>query len=52
MAKRARTSNGRELELASQKVAAERYVLRLYVTGMTSRSIRAIENVRAISIFQ
>ena len=26
----------------------ERYVLRLYVTGMTARSTRAIENVRAI----
>ncbi|HLG59770.1 MAG TPA: circadian clock KaiB family protein [Vicinamibacterales bacterium] len=26
----------------------ERYVLRLYVTGMTARSTRAVENVRAI----
>lgn len=26
----------------------ERYVLRLYVTGMTPRSIRALENVRII----
>ena len=26
----------------------ERYVLRLYVTGMTTRSARAIENLRAI----
>ena len=26
----------------------ERYVLRLYVTGMTSRSARAVNNVRAI----
>lgn len=26
----------------------ERYVLRLYVTGMTPRSTRAVENVRAI----
>lgn len=26
----------------------EEYVLRLYVTGMTTRAIRAIENVRAI----
>ena len=26
----------------------ERYVLRLYVTGMTTRATRAIENVRAI----
>jgi circadian clock protein KaiB len=27
--------------------ADERYILRLYVAGMTSRSARAIENVRA-----
>ena len=27
---------------------AERYVLRLFVTGMTARSARAIENLRAI----
>ena len=27
---------------------ADRYVLRLYVTGMTARSTRAVENVRAI----
>jgi circadian clock protein KaiB len=26
----------------------DRYVLRLYVTGMTPRSMRAVENVRAI----
>ena len=26
----------------------ERYILRLYVTGMTARSARAIENLRAI----
>lgn len=26
----------------------ERYVLRLYVTGMTARAVRAIENVREI----
>jgi circadian clock protein KaiB len=27
--------------------SAERYILRLYVTGMNSRSTRAVENVRA-----
>ena len=27
---------------------AERYVLRLYVTGMTPRSARAVKNLRAI----
>lgn len=33
---------------ASREARADRYVLRLYVTGMTPRSIRAVENVRAI----
>jgi circadian clock protein KaiB len=33
---------------AAQAPAAERYVLRLYVTGMTSRSARAIKNLQAI----
>jgi circadian clock protein KaiB len=36
------------LELAAERLETERYVLRLYVTGMTPRSMRAIENVRAI----
>ena len=29
-------------------IASEKYVLRLYVTGMTSRSTRAITTVRAV----
>ena len=29
------------------EVAGDRYILRLYVAGMTSRSARAVENVRA-----
>jgi circadian clock protein KaiB len=32
---------------AVQEPAGERYILRLYVAGMTSRSARAVENVRA-----
>jgi circadian clock protein KaiB len=36
------------LEAAGRKPSAERYVLRLYVTGMTPRSTRAVENVRTI----
>jgi circadian clock protein KaiB len=36
------------LEAAGRKSTAERYVLRLYVTGMTPRSTRAVENVRTI----
>jgi circadian clock protein KaiB len=35
-------------ELAAQSPAAERYVLRLYVTGMTPRSARAVKNLRSI----
>jgi circadian clock protein KaiB len=33
---------------ASKRRPTDRYVLRLYVTGMTPRSTRAIENVRKI----
>jgi circadian clock protein KaiB len=33
---------------AAVRPSAERYVLRLYVTGMTPRSTRAVENVRTI----
>jgi circadian clock protein KaiB len=35
-------------EQAAQTPPAERYVLRLYVTGMTPRSARAVRNLRAI----
>lgn len=35
-------------ERAAQTPPAERYTLRLYVTGMTSRSARAVTNLRAI----
>jgi circadian clock protein KaiB len=44
--------NGRNihatLERAAQTPTAERYILRLYVTGMTPRSARAVRNLRAI----
>ena len=33
---------------AAQKPPTERYILRLYVTGMTPRSARAVKNLRAI----
>lgn len=36
------------LEKASQDTQQDRYVLRLYVTGATTRSIRAIANLRRI----
>jgi circadian clock protein KaiB len=35
-------------ERAGQAASSERYTLRLYVTGMTSRSSRAVTNLRAI----
>lgn len=35
-------------ERAGRTRRTERYVLRLYVTGMTARATRAIENVREI----
>lgn len=38
----------RRLESAEAGRAAERYVLKLYVTGATARSLRAIGNVKAI----
>ena len=37
-----------EFEKAMQQSANEKYVLRLYVTGMTPKSINAIENIRKI----
>ena len=35
-------------ERAAQAAPSERYVLRLYVTGMTTRSARAVKNLQAI----
>ena len=35
-------------EDAAQTAEAERYILRLYVTGMTPRSVRAVKNLQAI----
>ena len=37
-----------EIKKSLQTTDAEKYVLRLYVTGMTPRSINAIENIRKI----
>ena len=37
-----------EFEEASKNEVKERYVLRLYVSGMTPKSINAIENVRKL----
>jgi len=37
-----------KFEKAAQAPPGDRYVLRLYVTGMTTRSARAVKNLRAI----
>ena len=41
-------SHTSEFERAAQGARTDQYMLRLYVTGMTPRSIRAVANVRAI----
>ena len=46
--KRDRLTLEGESALVAKESADGRYVLCLYVTGMTSRSLRAIENIRAI----
>lgn len=48
MNKQTTKSTGIDLEGAAERRGDERYVLRLYVTGMTPRSRRAVENVRRI----
>ncbi len=46
-AKRIDDTKAFEKALAAQ-VSAERYLLRLYVSGSTPRSVRAIKNIRAL----
>jgi len=47
--KKAEKSDSTEqFEKTLQAAATEKYVLRLYVTGMTPKSIKAIENIRKI----
>ena len=38
-----------DFERASEEARKEKYVLRLYVAGMSPRSVRAIENIRKMS---
>ena len=40
--------SGAAKKTARRRSAGRRYVLRLYVTGTTSRSVRALENLRRI----
>ena len=47
MARKSRSTHSR-FESAGAARATERYVLKLYVTGATVRSLRAIANVKAI----
>jgi circadian clock protein KaiB len=48
MAKRKAGISAEEYEKAIAERRQDKYVLRLYVTGTTPRSIRAIENIRKI----
>ncbi len=41
-------NSAKAFERAIRKRAKEKYVLRLYVTGMTPKSTRAIENIKRI----
>lgn len=41
-------SSTEDFERSLQANATEKYVLRLYVTGMTPKSIKAIQNIRKI----
>lgn len=48
MARAGKDSAAERLEKASRKAATDKYVLKLYVTGLTPRSVKAIENIRKI----
>jgi len=48
MAEKKIRSTESKLESAAAETASQRYVLKLYVTGATARSLRAIANIKAI----
>ena len=48
MVRRRSRSTRSRLESAGADRATERYVLKLYVTGATARSLRAIANIKAV----
>jgi circadian clock protein KaiB len=48
MARKKRKTGAEEFEKAAKERDEEKYVLRLYVTGMTPKSIRSIANVRKL----
>lgn len=47
-ARRKTTTATRRFEEALKKPKPRQYILRLYITGMTPKSTRAIENIRAL----
>lgn len=49
MANDKKTDSTKDFEQALQAKNKEKYILRLYVTGMTPKSINAIENIRKLS---
>ena len=48
MKKTKESDSSEEFEKTARTKGTEKYVLRLFVTGMTPRSIKAIENIRKI----
>jgi circadian clock protein KaiB len=48
MKKAEKTDSTAEFEKILQSASTEKYLLRLYVTGMTPKSIKAIESIRKI----
>jgi circadian clock protein KaiB len=48
MNKAEKSDSEKEFEKTLQANATEKYVLRLYVTGMTPKSINALKNIRQI----
>ena len=40
--------SARKLEKKAKEIKKEKYVLKLYVTGMTPRSMKAVTNIREI----
>ncbi len=48
MSKTLKGTTAEQFDHATKRTKDQKYVLRLYVTGMTPRSTRAIENLRAV----
>jgi circadian clock protein KaiB len=48
MTKKKTTTSEQELQKAVKRSKEEKYILRLYVTGLTPRSTKAIANVKGI----